>query len=603
MSKNKTLILLISVLSAFLLTGYVQNISPTGNVVHWPDPNTVIDVYVNSQNTQGLDEATIQAQAVSSIAEWNGKSSITLRKNSSTAVDQDEMNEIYFSSDPNVFNGTGVVGITEVTYKNKTGEIIEADIKLNDSYSFSTNINDIEFIGNVITHELGHLLGLGHSQVNGASMFYALSRGQSKLNKDDSSGVYAIYPNGDATKAKFTGKIVGGAQLISVFGAHVEALSVKSGEVEGAVISDVDGTFSIDGLKKDEQYLFYVKPITNVGLPAKYNTARFNFCEANQRYRGSFFRSCGSSAEGFPQIVKLANTETNVGNITIRCNLDVPVDYFQGKGNSPATFDLLSYSSMGKGGVFTGFFTSQELLLGSVTDTFRLNLSNEDPANLSATGDLYVKLRVINQAFFSPFKANVVVKRNSATTTINPKYNQQSDGWLNIETDAYIPISRADLSDNDFEIRITPETMTSNSFPTGIPFAKDDYLPSYTEFEDSLNFYLVTATIVKSDGSGGYTQVSSKQDQFSDNSLCPDAVNTYSLTNYTVTGQSNASSAGGKKKKDGFLGCGSIDTNGSSGGGPTGFFIGLILSLLLCNLSSKIISKLRASSIVHLGRS
>ena len=603
MRKNQKLILLISFFSLFLLTGYVQNISPTGNAVHWADPATVIDVYVNSQNMQGFDESTIQSLATSSITEWNGKSSITLRKNSSTTIDQDEMNEIYFSTDPNIFNGTGVVGITEVTYKNKTGEIIEADIILNDNYPFSANSNDIEFIGNVITHELGHLLGLGHSQVLGSSMFYALSRGQAKLNKDDMSGVYAIYPNGDSTKAKFTGKIVGGAKLINVFGAHVEALSVKTGEVEAAAISEADGTFSIDGLTKDEQYLFYIKPIVNVGLPTKFSSARFNFCESNQRYRGSFFRACGSSSEGFPQSVLLSSAETNLGNLTIRCNLDVPVDYFQSKGNTPATFDLLSYTTLGKGGVFTGFFTAQELLLGSTTDYFRLNLSNEDPNNLSATGDLYLKLRVTNQAFFSPFKANVVVKRNSSTTSIGPKYVQQSDGWLDIETVAYIPISRADLSDNDFEVRITPETMTSITFPTGIPFAKDDYFPSYTEFEDKMNFYLVTATIVKSNGSGGYTHVSSRQDQFTDNTLCPDAVNTYSLTNYTVTGQSSATSASSKKDKDGFLGCGSIDTNRSSGSGPTGFFIGLILSLLLCNLSSKIISKHRVRSIVQLGRS
>lgn len=581
--------------------GYVRNLSPSSNTVHWPGNTTTIDVYVNSTNTQGLSNALVQATALNSANQWNNISSILIRKNATSSSGQDGFNEIYFSTDPALFSGTGVVGVTAVTYKNNSGEIIEADILINDSFSFSSAITESEFLGNVLTHELGHFLGLGHSQVMGSSMFYALTRGQSQVSGDDKAGLYSIYPNGDSTKATLSGKVIGGTKLANVFGAHVEAVSVSSGKVEGAVISELDGTFAINGLTKDEQYFIYIKPIVNVGLPSKYGVARSNFCESNKSYRGSFFQSCGSSSEGYPQNIKLSSANVNVGNVTVRCGLDVPTDYIQSKGTTPATFDILSSAYAGVGNTFTGYFSDQELTQISPADYFRIDLSQHDPDTFSLGGDLYVELKVANQIYFSPFKTNVVIKRNSGTTTVAPKYNQETDGWLTIDTLTYIPISRADQSDNNLEIKIIPESMVFPSFPAGIPYTKQDLFPA-TDFEDKLNFYTVTASIVKDNGNGTYTKLSQKTDQLSDNTQCPDAVNTYSLTNYTVNG-SSAATPSNRKKDDGFLGCGSIDLEGDSGSGPTGFFIGLLLSLLLCSLSGKFLNRGNARTIVQDGRS
>ncbi|MBC7713912.1 MAG: matrixin family metalloprotease [Rhizobacter sp.] len=564
---------------------YVKNLSSLNATVHWSGNVTTVDLYVNPANTQGYSTALADSIAAGAVSQWNGKSRIAIRKNSTSGTNQNGVNELFFSTDPTVFNGTGVVGVTQVYFKNTSGEILEADILINDTFTYSTDVNDVNYLGNVITHEMGHFLGLGHSQVAGSTMLYALARGENQISDDDAAGVYSIYPTGDSTKASLTGKVIGGNALIGVFGAHVQAISLSTGHVAGSTISDTDGTFTIDGLKKNDQYYIYTNPIALIGLPSKYNNVRFDFCATSKKYRGSFFQSCGSSFEGYPEAVKLNSSSVNVGNISIRCGLDVPTGYMQNKNISPATFDLQTNVVSGVGNSFTGYFSAQELSLGK-TDYFKMDYSNIDWTALSASGDLYVELKVINQALYSPFKAVIGVKNDVSNYTVNPKYTQETDGWINIESIVRIPITRniANSSDNNFEISVKPVSVETVS--AGLPYTKLDYFPAAGYFEDSLMFYLVSASIVKDNGNGTFSLVSSKNDQLSDNSQCPDATNTYALSSYTIKGASTSSS----KKKDDGMACGTVDMSGSNtGSGPGGFFIGLIFSLIVCSLTSSII--------------
>jgi hypothetical protein len=75
--------------------------------------------------------------------------------------------------------------------------ILETDIKFYDGHLWSTTTpptsNDIE---SVALHELGHSLGLDHTPISAAVMYYQITTGTMKrsLHSDDLNGVCALYP-------------------------------------------------------------------------------------------------------------------------------------------------------------------------------------------------------------------------------------------------------------------------------------------------------------------------------------------------------------------------------------------------------------------------
>lgn len=592
--KVKFLISFLSLLFLVDAHSYVQNRTSNDSLVRWSSNVSTIDIFLNPNNSQGFSTFSVDTIVTSSVSQWDGKSRLSLRKNTTAGTNQLGLNEIYFSNDSSIFNGSLIVGLTQVVYTNNSGEIIEADILLNDQISFSNIVTDKYYLGNVLTHEMGHFLGLGHSQVIGASMFFMLTRGQSLVADDDEAGLYAIYPNGNTLKGSLGGKIIGGNSKAAVFGAHVQAISQTTGKVAGANISEINGSFVIDGLDKNDQYFIYTSPSASVGLPAKYSNAKFDFCNSASKYRGSLFQACGSQGEGFPQAVSLNSNSLDVGNVTIRCSIDVPIDYISRKNSNPAEFEIQHYNVLSVGNNFTGYFSNSDLQNG-VADRFAIKLDtfdNVDWSQLSATGDLYLELKILNQSFYSAYKPRVDVTASSgASYSPNAKYETEADGWLNLETTLRLPINRDDSSDNNFEITVTPESMDFPNFPVGLPESKSDYFPSSSDIGETQYFYLATASLVKDNGNGTYTKISSKSEQSTDNSLCPDAANTYSLSDYSVKGSVSGSSRG---NKDNFLACGTVDFNGGPGGGPGGFFIGLISGLLALSLISSIFKHIKS---------
>lgn len=88
----------------------------------------------------------------------------------------------------------------------RSGSIVEADIHLNArDYQFA--VGDVPGkidLQSVLTHELGHLVGIGHSEVERATMNATLPSGIAarSLERDDVEAVCALYP-GHAEKIDF----------------------------------------------------------------------------------------------------------------------------------------------------------------------------------------------------------------------------------------------------------------------------------------------------------------------------------------------------------------------------------------------------------------
>lgn len=107
------------------------------------------------------------------------------------------------------------LAVTTVTYSEITGEILDADIEVNTFETEFTTGEDVvkADLQAVLTHEVGHFLGLGHSMVPGATMNRDYDSGSldfRSISEDDRRAICAAYPPLEPVAASGVG---GGAGL------------------------------------------------------------------------------------------------------------------------------------------------------------------------------------------------------------------------------------------------------------------------------------------------------------------------------------------------------------------------------------------------------
>lgn len=143
---------------------------------------------------------------------------------------------------------------------NRRGHITEADIVLNPYEQFSTDGSNGTFdLEATLTHEIGHLLGLDHTSVTGATMHTHTGKngvynlpgfGARTLAEDDLSGIRALYGAKNADDnccGTIGGKLTTGNGK-SAKDIQVWAEEFDSGRVAAGVLSNASGSFQIEGL-------------------------------------------------------------------------------------------------------------------------------------------------------------------------------------------------------------------------------------------------------------------------------------------------------------------------------------------------------------------
>jgi Matrixin/IPT/TIG domain len=213
----------------------------------------------------GSDFAAVQA----SFQTWQNVQTANIQffyrgTTSTGTVGLDGMNVVTFT-DSSTPLGSSIIAATFSFFTTNNDEFVfrESDIAVNPALNLSTSgeINKFD-IQSIVTHEVGHLLGLDHSALVSSVMvpFGMPSQlDQRTLAYDDIAGVTEIYPNPSAMPA--TGQIQGTIQSGAgpIFGAHVVAVD-SSGTAVTSTLSQHDGSYIIRFLQPNT-YRIFAEPL------------------------------------------------------------------------------------------------------------------------------------------------------------------------------------------------------------------------------------------------------------------------------------------------------------------------------------------------------
>src|SRR6478609_345629 len=188
-----------------------------GAPLHWPSACIDYAVQVDGSAKLGIDADTLQQAVERAFGAWagvrcpgGGSPRFKARFQGYVSCDHPEFVCGDTSKNVNVIlfrdeawdADRDVIGLTTPTGGTGTGVIVDADLELN-SQNFSFDVdgtaNSGLLLSDVVSHELGHFLGLDHSTFPGALMsrnYQMLQLSRELLTSDDVAAICAVYPPG-----------------------------------------------------------------------------------------------------------------------------------------------------------------------------------------------------------------------------------------------------------------------------------------------------------------------------------------------------------------------------------------------------------------------
>lgn len=243
---------------------------------------------VTSRDAPGVTASQLQAAIAQSFDEWSAPENVQISTSFAgmTTLEpdvRDGQNVIGFQSRPDLDR---TLGSTSFQTNNSTGALISADIFLNTTFQWSvasggqTSRFDVV---SIMTHEIGHLLGLGHSALGETTssgggrsvtgkraVMFPIAYGPGSIEDrtiedDDIAGITDIY--GGSAADSDHGSIGGRVTLngAGVFGAHITAINITTGEMVSGFSLTNAGDFAIGALKPGV-YLVRAEPLDDADI-------------------------------------------------------------------------------------------------------------------------------------------------------------------------------------------------------------------------------------------------------------------------------------------------------------------------------------------------
>ncbi len=562
---------------------FVHQKTLLGDDFRWPS-NATITLYVNGANSSGIMSSSIESRAANSASLWNESGGPQLQIISTTSGPESGRSNVYFSTDPNYFSSSSILAVTESVYSEANGAIIESDIIIKDSVLFSNLQASSPFIGDILSHEMGHLVGLDHSSLSFSTMFYKLTRGQWSPSFDDHLGKNMLYSS--STGGTIKGKIAGGENVVGIFAADVQLISSREGRVIASTLTDQDGYFVFGGVPTGDLYYIYVKPLKiKEAISSYYQTRKTDFCTGFVDFKGSFFESCDNSRKGYPQGIDLTDgtSEVDVGVVTIKCNLNVPLGYFEGRSSG----DFIIGDADRSGDSFVGFFTPSDITNG-LRDNLTIDLTHID----ASSGNLYLDLSLISQDFNSRVAYEIEVR--SPSSTYSYRYGFDSDSIPNLNLKGRILLDPLVSANNFFEVEIRPVDFDV-FLPTTPQPLEGLYFPDFENNGDERLFYQFIYFISQNSGLEYPVFSHYSYPAIRGNQQCMDGQKTYSVkSSGSVTGVSRETFETKTQGEASIVACGSValmsDDNDDGPGGPmTSLILGIFAAFFFFALKRQTI--------------